>query len=134
MTAPGRELAEDWLRKAHNDLVTAAQTLALEDGPTDTPCFHAQQAVEKSLKALLTVRGTAFPRSHDLLQLLDLALPALAELETYRAQLAQITGYGVWVRYPGVSSEPSRDDAREAVDVAERVHAVIARHLRAATR
>jgi HEPN domain-containing protein len=77
MTAPELELARDWLHKARNDLVTAAQTLALEDGPTDTPCFHAQQAIEKSLKALMTARGIAFPRSHDLPQLLDLALPRL---------------------------------------------------------
>lgn len=42
------ELALRWLEKANHDLITARQTLALPDGPTDTPCFHAQQAVEKT--------------------------------------------------------------------------------------
>ncbi|MDP6040488.1 MAG: HEPN domain-containing protein [Candidatus Latescibacteria bacterium] len=42
--------AHQWLEKAETDVITARQTLTLADGPTDTPCFHAQQAVEKSLK------------------------------------------------------------------------------------
>ena len=44
-------LALRWLEKADHDIITAQQTLLLPHGPTDTPCFHAQQAVEKALKA-----------------------------------------------------------------------------------
>jgi HEPN domain-containing protein len=75
------ELARAWLTRANHDLITARQTLLLLDSPTDTPCFHAQQAIEKSLKALLTYRQTVFPRTHDLLRLLDLTLPLLPDLE-----------------------------------------------------
>ena len=46
------ELAKAWLKKGRNDLITARQKLLLPDGPTDTVCFHAQQAAEKALKAL----------------------------------------------------------------------------------
>lgn len=35
-------------------------------------CFHAQQAVEKALKAVLTVRGTDYRRIHDLEELANL--------------------------------------------------------------
>ena len=49
-----RELARRWLQKATNDLITARQTLLLPEGPIDTVAFHAQQAAEKALKALLT--------------------------------------------------------------------------------
>ena len=45
--------------------------LSLPEGSTNTACFHAQQAVEKSLKALLTSWGIAFPKTHDLTRLLD---------------------------------------------------------------
>jgi HEPN domain-containing protein len=56
------ELAHRWLVRADHDLITARQTLLLPDSPTDTPCFHAQQAIEKSLKALLTHTRSSFPR------------------------------------------------------------------------
>jgi HEPN domain-containing protein len=79
------ELAHRWLIRADHDLITARQTLLLADSPTDTPCFHAQQAIEKSLKALLTYHQIAFPKTHDLLRLLDLTLPLLSELEAVEA-------------------------------------------------
>jgi HEPN domain-containing protein len=34
--------------------------------------FHAQQAIEKSLKAVLSARMIEFRRTHDLISLLDL--------------------------------------------------------------
>jgi HEPN domain-containing protein len=47
-------VAREWTAKADNDLKTAAHTLKLGDKcPTDTVCFHAQQCVEKYLKASL---------------------------------------------------------------------------------
>lgn len=36
------ELASQWMEKARHDLFTAQRVLDAEDGPTDTPCFHAQ--------------------------------------------------------------------------------------------
>ncbi|MFU8858632.1 MAG: HEPN domain-containing protein [Deferrisomatales bacterium] len=101
MSAPGTELAALWLHKAQNDLVTGEQTLLLPDGPTDTVCFHAQQAAEKALKALLTAHESTAPRGHDLLRLLDLATEHLPELAGFRAPLAQMTAYAIEVRYPG---------------------------------
>ena len=50
MNDKSTDLALRWLEKADHDLVTAKQTLLLPDGPTDTVCFHAQQAAEKALK------------------------------------------------------------------------------------
>jgi HEPN domain-containing protein len=48
-------------------LKTAAHTLTLrQDSPTDTVCFHAQQCVEKHLKALLVLRAIVFPKTHDI--------------------------------------------------------------------
>ena len=45
------DLTWGWLRKADSDLATASRVVAGE-GPYDTACYHAQQAIEKSLKAL----------------------------------------------------------------------------------
>lgn len=60
-------MARGWVRKAESDLIMASHTLKLgTDCPTDTVCFHAQQTVEKYLKALLVVRNIVFPKTHDI--------------------------------------------------------------------
>ena len=125
MNSQHLELARHWLRKADNDLVTARQTLLLCSGPTDTPCFHAQQAIEKVLKALLTAAEIPFQRIHDLSRLLDQALPLLPALEAFREGLATISNYAVDTRYPEVTSDPTRQEAVEALAIAEKVMAMI---------
>jgi HEPN domain-containing protein len=37
-----------------------------DDCFTDTVCFHAQQCVEKYLKAFLVLEGIDFPKTHDI--------------------------------------------------------------------
>jgi len=65
-----------WVEKAENDLKTAAHTLKLgKDCPTDTVCFHAQQCVEKYLKALLVFEGKDISRTHYISGLVQM-LPA----------------------------------------------------------
>jgi HEPN domain-containing protein len=60
---------------AENDLKKAAYTLRMEDDcPTDTVCFHAQQCIEKYLKALLVLKGADFPGTHNIGELTALAL------------------------------------------------------------
>jgi HEPN domain-containing protein len=51
-------VAAEWVKKAEDDLKTAAHTLKLgKTCPTNTVCFHAQQCVEKYLKAYLHVKA-----------------------------------------------------------------------------
>ncbi|RJP14293.1 MAG: HEPN domain-containing protein [Candidatus Abyssobacteria bacterium SURF_5] len=124
-----RDLAKAWLKKAQNDLVTASQTLLLPDGPTDTVCFHAQQAVEKALKAMLVYQNVAFPKIHDSLKLLDLVLPSAPDLEKYRQRFAEVSGYAIEVRYPSDLVEPTREEALQAFKFAEEVVQKIAARL-----
>jgi HEPN domain-containing protein len=93
MTVQHLELAQRWLERADHDIITAQQTLLLVGGPTDTPCFHAQQAIEKALKAFLTAHQVAFPRTHDLLRVLDLTLVLMPDLDAYREQFADMKTY-----------------------------------------
>jgi HEPN domain-containing protein len=66
-------IAREWIIKAENDLKTASHTLKISSGcPTDTICFHAQQCVEKYLKAFLVYKGIDFPRTHDVERLVAL--------------------------------------------------------------
>jgi len=67
------DLANGWLKKGDSDLADVRRGLASE-GPYDTACFHAQQAVEKYLKSLLAYHGTPIPLTHDVEELQRLCL------------------------------------------------------------
>ena len=61
------EVVREWIAKAENDLKTAVHTLTMgQDCPTDTVGFHAQQCVEKYLKAFLVSEATPFPKTHNI--------------------------------------------------------------------
>ena len=110
----------EWVHKAEGDFATAKRELqALSDPNHDAVCFHAQQCIEKYLKACLQETGIPFGKTHDLSSLLDLILPTLAHLETLRADLHALTVFAVTYRYPGDSADES--EAREAVVSCEKV-------------
>ena len=54
-------LARGWFRKADSDLADARRTTASE-GPYDTACFHAQQAVEV-FERCARMEGLKFPHA-----------------------------------------------------------------------
>ena len=115
-------VASEWVAKAENDLKTAAHTLKLgKDCPTDTVCFHAQQVVEKYLKALLTVRGKPFPQTHNVSELMA-QLPARARLRLSEDEQDILTDYATGARYPGWGPIPFAE-ARRAVAMARRARA-----------
>lgn len=61
-----RKLFAEWIRKADDDF-RVAELLANEgSGLTGPIAFHAQQAVEKYLKAFLTWHQIGFPKTHDI--------------------------------------------------------------------
>src|SRR5438128_1067940 len=72
---PTLQLLREWIDKAENDLTAAGQILKLaQASPTATICFHAQQCVEKYLKAVLVHRGIPVPKTHNI-QILMKLLP-----------------------------------------------------------
>ena len=80
MTVPHLELAQRWLTRADHDIITAKQTLLLPDGPTDTPCFHAQQAIEKAFSRAQALPGHAHQRLCLLFRSIRLKHPSLKVL------------------------------------------------------
>jgi HEPN domain-containing protein len=94
-------LARQWVTRAEEDLLTAEHTMTLGEGcPFSTVCFHSQQCAEKYLKGFLTVLGVAFPRTHDLMELLPL-VPGAAGLSLTVAELGSLNRYAVETRYLG---------------------------------
>jgi HEPN domain-containing protein len=122
------EAVGEWVAKAENDLKNAAHTLKLgEVCPTDTVCFHAQQCAEKYIKARLVLEGIAFPKTHDLEELVSL-LPAGVEPGMTPEERDGLTDYATGARYPGWDAIPLTE-ARGAVSVARRVRREIRRQL-----
>lgn len=96
----------EWAAKAEGDFAMVEREARARKTPCyDGLCFHAQQCAEKYLKALLSECDTAFPRTHDLVALLELLLPSKPELELYREDLAYLSDYAVAFRYPGDSAD-----------------------------
>lgn len=111
----------DWLAHAESDLNLARLAKDREDILPEQVCFHAQQAAEKALKAVLLSRGIEFPLVHDIEVLVRIAeekgLPLPAEI----ANASALTPYAVEARYPGYPEEITSADVHEAIDLAERV-------------
>jgi len=59
-------MAAEWLKSANDDLALIKEIID-KDNFTNIAAFHSQQAVEKTLKALLEYHNSSIPRKHDLL-------------------------------------------------------------------
>jgi HEPN domain-containing protein len=111
----------EWIIKAENDLKTAVHTLEMEDDcPTDTVCFHAQQCVEKYLKAFLVLEETDFPKTHDIGKITAL-IPSRIKVPLTVEEQIQLTNYATVMRYPGDYFPISMTEAKQAVRIARRV-------------
>jgi len=61
--------------------------------------FHAQQAVEKFMKAVLASRAIEFPRTHNLALLLDMLADNGVPWPPEGEELIRLTPYGAHFRY-----------------------------------
>lgn len=93
------DLPGDLLALAREDLV-AAEALDRADQVSDAPVgFHAQQAVEKALKAAIASRDGDFPFTHDLGLLMQICEDAGLVLPAGLAEADRLTPYAAAVRY-----------------------------------
>jgi HEPN domain-containing protein len=98
-----------------------ARSFRSQDVLVEDLCFHAQQAVEKSMKAVLLHRGIPFPYTHDIARLVTLLKEAQILWPDELDEAAGLTAYAVEARYPGLETEVSEDEHRLALDIAARV-------------
>lgn len=84
-------------------------------------CFHAQQAAEKAIKAVLIRRGIPFPYVHDLAALLTLLEKATGELPNCIREAERLTQFAVEARYPGAAPPVGEGEYAEAIKVASEV-------------
>jgi HEPN domain-containing protein len=82
--------------------------------------LSAQQAAEKSLKALLIAMGITPPRTHNIRTLLDF-LPQEIIPPPEVEDAAGLTDYAVISRYPGDFEPIDEEEYKETVRIAETV-------------
>jgi len=70
-----KPITSEWIAKAEGDFATLERECQVDDlANYDGICFHAQQCVEKYVKARLCEAGVEFAKTHDLVALLEAVL------------------------------------------------------------
>lgn len=114
--ADHRDLASELLARARDDELATKALLRVDEVSDVIVAFHAQQAVEKALKAVLASVGADFPFTHDLGLLMQLCEDADLDLPSSLAEADLLTPYAAQLRY---GSSPSATVSRaQALDFA----------------
>ena len=108
--------AKIWLNLAERDYTVAShlnETLAPK--PIEIICFHSQQTVEKSLKAVLAYYEADIPKTHDIT-----TLNKLCQVHTDKVQIDDviaetITDFAVITRYVEDRRDFTEDTAKFAL-------------------
>ena len=117
-------LIQEWIDKAEGDFNTAVREARVRKLPNyDAVCFHCQQCAEKYLKAFLQERSTLFPKTHDLIELLELCVSCEQRSESQRESLLRLRQYAVDYRYPGEAA--NKEEALEAVRAMRKVRSFV---------
>lgn len=124
------DLVKAWIEKAENDLIAAKNLIKVEpEPPLDIVCFHAQQCAEKYLKAYLVYHDIEFEKTHDLRKLALLCSKVEKEFLEILEMSRRLTDYAVDVRYPMLLEEPTVEEAKEAIEMAEKIKKFVLKRL-----
>lgn len=110
-----------WAEKAEHDLLAVRSLAAGASVPWDIVVFHAQQGAEKYLKGFLVLHEKVVPKIHDLERLVQLCGDIAPLLLPLKSDCRRLTQLGFVSRYPDSPGEPSEDDAREAMRLADQI-------------
>ena len=126
MSLPDRP--RELLALAEKDYQAALILAHADDPQTDAAGFHLQQAVEKSLKAWLALKGIDYPRTHDLNPLLGLLEDQDENIEPFWS-LLELNPFAVQFRYelPGEEFSNFEQLARLTKQLLVHVQSLLAR-------
>ncbi len=121
-------LALEWVEKAEGDYTVAQQVQQGQNPVHDAICFHAQQCIEKYLKAWLQEADIPFPRTHDLKELLELIVPTMSVWREWQAEFSTLSEHAVDSRYPGKFA--TADDTERAMQICNEVRQAVREQLK----
>ena len=116
-------LTLEWIEKAEEDYNSAKWLQQASEPVHNSICFHAQQGIEKYLKAWLQEANLPVLRTHDLEELLALIVLTLPDWSHWQPDFKIITEYAVDARYPGDSA--TADNIQHAMHVCEAVRQTV---------
>jgi HEPN domain-containing protein len=96
---PQHEEAERLLRLARRDQAAMQALLGAPGVPVALAFFHAQQAAEKALKAVMCLQALVFRRTHDLEELAGQLADVGCAPSVTESELRPLTPYAVEYRY-----------------------------------
>ncbi len=112
------DVTREWVAKAQGDYQTAQREYQA-GANYDAVCFHAQQCIEKLMRAVLIQTNNTPPRTHNLVMLSGLLTPPVTNIDWPIDDLRFLSQSAVEVRYPGVTAEA--EDAATAMSICERL-------------
>jgi HEPN domain-containing protein len=127
-----KTVTADWLRSARSDLETIDAILGKES-LTAVAAFHAQQCVEKCLKAFLEEFGNEAVKTHNLL-VLKAAVDSISPIDLDEDTLSLLNKLYIDSRYPSEfgllpTGAPSLEDAEEFSRFAREAEGIIKERL-----
>jgi HEPN domain-containing protein len=114
-------LTDEWLKRARSNLERAKAGKVSEDILFEDLCFDCQQAVEKSIKALLVHLDIEFEKIHSISKLLKQIEEAGIEIPEEIKETAELTAYAVDTRYPGDYEPVTESEYGHALTMAKKV-------------
>ncbi len=122
------QLTLEWIQKAEGDYDAIKLHRQVASPNFDLICFHAQQCIEKYLKAWLQEANIRFSKTHDLESLLDLIVPTISAWDAWRVDFSTVSDHAVDFRYPGKSA--TAENAEHATQVCTEVRQAIRSELK----
>lgn len=121
-----------WLEASEEDLSVVA-TLLQSQLATGAASFHAQQCVEKSLKAILEEYTNTVPKIHDLDKLF-FKVKDYINIEPNENIINKLNMLYIESRYPGAfgflpDGKPTLEDVREFHTFAKNIYDTVKKHL-----
>jgi HEPN domain-containing protein len=114
-----KQLIQNWLLKAENDLKIGQDEMQTAEPTTDMVCYHMQQCVEKYVKAYLVQHQVPFRQTHDIAELIEQCKGIDASFDSlYKYQADSLTIYGVEIRYPDDFYMPTREETESSIQIA----------------
>jgi HEPN domain-containing protein len=121
-------LTQEWVVKAEDAYNIARREYRARKNPSyDGSAYFSLQCAEKYLKARLQEASIPFPKTHNINNLLNLALSVEPTWANLHPKLQILTNIAVDVRYPGHYA--NRQGAKDALAICEEVRLVVRQSL-----
>ena len=123
-----KQITQDWLEAASTDIESIGYLLQ-DERLTGQVAFHAQQAIEKTLKALIEEKGEWVPKVHSLSKLFDSCSTDI-DIQFDEDLVIALDSLYIESRYPGnlgllPEGKPTIKQAQLYYEFAQKVYAVV---------